>query len=165
MVNYIFGGIYPLHYTEHLARSGKIAGAIMLVLGGIILFRGIYNILVHIRRNRTQYSVVLGKITGSEKVTRVARRCVVTDYYPILDFEYKGQKYSVKSAKALGVETMTAFEQANKKGDIEIRVPSDNPDGAILNYELSRNEKLYAGLKVCILGAVLILIGLFFRLR
>ncbi len=165
MTDIFFNGAYPLHYTEHLERSGRIAGIIMLVIGSVILLRGIYNIFIHIRRNKTQYSVVLGKITGSEKVTRVVRRSVITDYFPILEFEYKGEKYSVKSKKALGVETMTAFEQANRKGDIEIRVPTGNPEEAFLNYELSRNEKLYAGLKVCIIGVILIAIGLFFRLR
>ncbi len=164
-MNLFFTGVYPLHYTEHLERSGKIAGTIMLVLGSIILLHGIYNVFIHIRRNKTQYSVVLGKVAGSEKATRAVRRAVMTDYYPILEFEYKGRKYSVKSTKALGIETITAFEQANKKGDIEIRVPTGNPEGAFLNYEFSRNEKLYAGLKVCILGVILIAIVLFFRLR
>ena len=165
MISFIFESIYPLHYTDHLARSGKIAGAIMLILGSIILFRGIYNIFIHIRRNKLQYSVVPGKITGSEKVVRTVRHSTRTDYYPILEFEYGGEKYNVRSPRALGVETMTAFSLASEKGSVEIRVPVGKPDEAYLNYELSRNEKLYAGLKVCILGVILILTGVFFRLK
>lgn len=158
----LFNRFYTLHYTEYLERSSRISGTILIIAGLYFLYAGLKKVISHLRMRKTQYTIVKGKILSWDKKVVHIKLSKKTEYYPTLDFTYGGRPYTVKSKNSFGEETMGAFELASKEGRFEVRVPVDNPYDAVPNYELDRNEKLYAGLCGAVFGLVLAVIGVCF---
>ncbi len=158
----IVGKIHDLHYTKYLERSGRISGTILIIIGLMFLYNGVRKIISYLHVRKTKYTIVRGKVTSWDKKVSHVKLSKKTEYFPILEFEYEGTAYKVKSKRSFGEETMTAFDLASKESRFEVRVPLDDPYDAVPNYELERNEKLYSGLCVSVFGLALIGIGLFF---
>lgn len=158
----IVGKVNYLHYTKYLERSGRISGTILIIIGLMFLYKGISRIISHLHVRKTKYTIVRGKVTSWDKKVSHVKLSKKTDYFPILEFEYAGTSYKVKSKRAFGEETMTAFDTASREDRFEVRVPVNDPYDTVPNYELERNEKLYAGLCVSLFGLFLVCVGVFF---
>jgi len=157
--------ITRLHYSKYLERSGRISGTILIVLGAVLLFNGLKNIITHLHMRKTKYTIVPGKVVSWEKKETHVKLSRKTDYFPTLEFTYEGKVIKARSKRSFGEETMTAFDKASKEGRFEVRVPVGDPYEAVPNYELERNEKLYSGLIVSLCGAFLVALGVFFILN
>ena len=138
--------IYTLHYSKYMERSGRVSGTILIIIGLAFIVNGIKNLALHLKMSRTQYTVVHGKIITYEKKDRHVKLSKKTDFYPVMEFTLNGNTYKVKSKMSFGEETMGAFAKASDEGRFEVRVPKDDAFGAIPNYEMNRNEKLFAAL-------------------
>ena len=155
---------YPLHYSKYMERSGRVSGTILIIIGLAFIVNGIKNLVQHLKMTRTEYTVVHGKIITFEKKDRHVKLSKKTDFYPVMEFAYNGNTYKVKSKMSFGEETMGAFAKASDENRFEVRVPKDDIFGAIPNYELNRNEKLFAalwsigfGLFFAVIGAAFII--------
>ncbi len=158
----MFGRIHHLHYTRYLERSGRISGTILIIIGLMFLYSGVRKIIAHLHVRKTKYTIVRGKVTSWDKKVSHVKLSKKTEYFPILEFEYDGRAYKVKSKNSFGEETMTAFDAASREERFEVRVPVDDVYNAVPNYELDRNAKLREGLWALGFGLFLAIIGIVF---
>lgn len=163
-MNSIFTSVSGLYYSEHLERSGRISGTILIIIGLYVVACGLRDIISHFYIKKTKYTIVFGKIKKWDKKTSHVKLSRKTDYYPTLEFIYKDIEYCTKCEKSFGEDTMKAFIKASGEGRFEIRVPVNNPDAAFPNYEMDRKQKLYRGIKTVIPGICFIALGMVFIL-
>lgn len=153
---------HSLHYSKYLERSGRISGTILVIIGLAFIINGIKNLALHLKMNKNEYDIVKGRVISWEKKDRHVKLSKKTDFYPVMEFEYGGNTYKVKSKMSFGEETMSAFSRASDEKRFEIRVPKTDIFGAVPNYELDRNEKLFTALWCIGFGLFFLILGVVF---
>ena len=151
-------------WAKSMERTGKTFGFVVFAVGCLILFAGVRKAVQYIRINVTQYKNVPGKIVDCIKVERQIKHGKQTDLYPVVEFEYEGMVHTVKSRVPFGAGTMAAFNEADIAGTLEIKVPRNDIEGAVPDYEINRGKKLTNALQVCGIGLAFVVAGLVFWL-
>lgn len=164
-MNRVYNCINALNvYAQSMEKTSRVFGMVIFAIGLIITVTGIKKAWQYLRIVTTKYKNVPGKIVDCIKEEKVIKQGRQVDFYPVVEFEYGGEIRRVKSRIPFGSATMDAFNHADSMGELEIKVPINDIDGAVPDYEINRGSKLTNALEICGIGIAFAVAGLVFWL-